>query len=295
MPRRKIIPDKPDGPLGRVWAYGRVSTGRQKISIEYQDRRLSGYYEYRFKMFGHEYMGFFADDDTSGRIPLAQRDAGGRMCALLEAGDHIIITRPDRAFRNLADTFVTLANWEKLNISVHMVEYGVDTSTPMGKMAISFLAVFADIERRMISDRTKDVNTERRRQGLATGTPPVGYATTKRKIGRKEGKDIYERKLVINEYELRVGRRILLLRQNREQWMDIRDKFRQAEVCNRGGKCEWPPSVLYQWMKAYQKIVAEGKCPANLLPNASPESSDSSPSSANTASTPTPFHAPQDQ
>lgn len=292
--RKKPRADQPEK-AGRVFAYGRVSTGRQAVSVEYQNNRLDGYYDSRFKLFGHEYMGFFADDDTSGRIPFAQRDAGGKVAALVEPGDHIIVTRPDRMFRNLSDTFVTLESWERKGICVHLVEYGVDTSTPFGKMAMSFLALFADIERKMISDRTKDINVERRRQGLSTGTTPVGYHTVKRKLGRRDGKDIYERKLVLDEYELKVGRRILLLRKNREQWMDIRDKFRQANIVHRGGHCEWQPSALYDWMKAYQKILAAGKMPPHLMPDVLPEPSDSSPSSANTPSTPTPSHAPQDQ
>jgi DNA invertase Pin-like site-specific DNA recombinase len=284
---RELEPEKP----GRVFAYGRASLGRQKITLEYQDTRLTGYFEFRFKPFGHEFVGYFADPATSGRMPFRQRDAGSKVFDELRPGDHLIVTRPDRAFRNLADAFTTLETWEKQGIAVHLVEYGVDTSTPAGKLMIAFMALWADVERRMISERTKDINVERRRQGLAVGFAPIGYKKLTKKIGRKDGKDIFERRLEFDHDELRICRRIYLLRENREQWMTIRDKFRQANIIHRGGNNEWQVSSLFNYARAYRRLLAAGKLPPGLGPH---DQSASSPTSANTPCSPTPSHAPSD-
>jgi DNA invertase Pin-like site-specific DNA recombinase len=288
----KVSGEDSQTPAGRVFGYGRVSTGRQAMSIQAQEQRLNGYHQGRFAMDGLPYMGFFGDDDTSGRVPFRQRDAGSKLHALLQGGDHVIVTRPDRAFRNMADTFATLEVWDKIGVSVHFVEYGVDTSTPMGKMMIAFLSLFADFERRMVSERTKDVNRERRRQGRPTSFAPVGYKTVSRKKGRVDGKDVYDRRLVIEEYEVRVGRRIHLMRMNREPWSQVCIKLREAGVLTREGTAKWPTSVAFRWMKAYRKMVKEGVLPPHLLPDAPPESSALPPSSADMPSTSMPSHAP---
>ena len=306
---RGIKHDRDINPEGRVFGYGRVSTGRQTTSIQAQEKRLEGYHQSRFGVIGNKYLGFFADDDTSGRVPFREREAGGKLFGLLKPGDHVIITRPDRAFRNLADTFATLESWEHQGIYVHLVEYGVDTSTPMGKMAIAFLSLFADFERRMISDRTKDVNRERKRQGMAVGQPPIGYHIAKRKMGRIDGKDIFERRLVIDDYEIKVCRRIHLMRLNGEPFPVISQKLRAGNIKHRGGNNVWQASNMYEWSRAYRKLLAEGKIPPHLMPDAapdqtqadqdqsqssdeSPDDSDSTPLSANTRSMPTPSHAP---
>jgi DNA invertase Pin-like site-specific DNA recombinase len=55
--------------------------------------------------------------------------------------------------------------------SVVALDLGVDTSTPSGEMMASVLATFAQFERRLIGQRTKDALAVRKAQGVKLGRP----------------------------------------------------------------------------------------------------------------------------
>src|SRR5436853_2491569 len=52
------------------------------------------------------------------------------------------------------------------------LDLGVDTSTPAGEMMANVLATFAQFERRLIGQRTKDALAVKRAQGVRLGRPP---------------------------------------------------------------------------------------------------------------------------
>lgn len=51
------------------------------------------------------------------------------------------------------------------------LDLGVDTTTPSGEMMASVLAVFAQFERRLIGQRTKDALVQKRVAGVRLGRP----------------------------------------------------------------------------------------------------------------------------
>ena len=51
------------------------------------------------------------------------------------------------------------------------LDLGVDTSTPAGEMMASVFATFAQFERRLIGQRTKDALAVKRAQGVVLGRP----------------------------------------------------------------------------------------------------------------------------
>jgi DNA invertase Pin-like site-specific DNA recombinase len=51
------------------------------------------------------------------------------------------------------------------------LDLGVDTSTPSGEMMASVLATFAQFERRLIGQRTRDALAVKRAQGVQLGRP----------------------------------------------------------------------------------------------------------------------------
>jgi DNA invertase Pin-like site-specific DNA recombinase len=55
--------------------------------------------------------------------------------------------------------------------SLVALDLGVDTSTPSGEMMASVLATFAQFERRLIGQRTKDALAMKREQGVQLGRP----------------------------------------------------------------------------------------------------------------------------
>lgn len=269
---------------GRAWTYGRASTGRQQLSIDAQESKTEGYYHWRLEPDGLPFAGFVSDEDTSGRIPFRERTNGAKLFAELQPGDHLICTRPDRAFRNLADCFSTLELWQKIGVHVHFVDYGIDTTTAMGQLMIGFLALFAQWERQQISERTRTVNDERRKQGLAVSSPPLGYKIDKVYTGRKDGHNTYRSKLVIEDYVMRLMRRIWMMDKNGDTHEVISRKLVAAGVANRKGVVKWSSQAVWKWKTAYAKLLAAGSLPPEYQPPNpdSPDSSGSRPPSPNT-------------
>ena len=64
------------------------------------------------------------------------------------------------------------------------LDLGVDTTTPSGEMMANVLAVFAQFERRLIGQRTREALVVKRRQGVRLGRPRVMSPDTVAEIRR---------------------------------------------------------------------------------------------------------------
>lgn len=62
------------------------------------------------------------------------------------------------------------------------LDLGVDTTTPSGEMLAHVLAVFAQFERRLIGQRTRDALAVRRSEGVRLGRPTALRARTATRI-----------------------------------------------------------------------------------------------------------------
>lgn len=114
-----------------------------------------------------------------------KRPAYQRMMADVEAGkiDMIVVYKIDRLSRSLADftnAFVTL---EKHHASLASVTQELNTSNSMGRMVMNLLMTFAQFERELTADRTRDKMAATRRQGLwCGGTVPYGYRLENKRL-----------------------------------------------------------------------------------------------------------------
>jgi site-specific DNA recombinase len=109
------------------------------------------------------------------------RPALQRLLADIEAGKvhRLVVYKIDRLSRSLLD-FAKLADLlEKHEVSIVSVTQQLDTSTSMGRLTMNMLLSFAQFEREMVSDRTRDKMRAARRRGKWTGgMPPLGYDVT---------------------------------------------------------------------------------------------------------------------
>ncbi len=107
-----------------------------------------------------------------------ERPALRRLLADIEAGkvDRLVVYKMDRLSRSLLD-FARLADLlEQHEVSIVSVTQQLDTSTSMGRLTMNMLLSFAQFEREMIADRTRDKMSAARRRGKWTGgMPPLGY------------------------------------------------------------------------------------------------------------------------
>lgn len=166
--------DRPPGSPPQVFGYGRMSKADQKDSPEVQRSAVNA----RAKAMGLPEPLFFLDAATSGATTLSDRTAGKELCARLRSGDIVIIAKLDRAFRSLRDCANQLHIWTRLGVSVQLCDLGfaIDLSTPWGKAMVNMIGVFAELERDMLSLRTKEGLGYIKRLGHRnTGIAPYGY------------------------------------------------------------------------------------------------------------------------
>lgn len=149
--------------------YIRVSTDEQAsegISIEAQQAKLLAYCQAR----GLQVLEVIVDAGISGGKYLSQRPGGQKLIELLKArkASHVVAVKLDRLFRNAADGLWTIENWDNDGISTHLIDIngmGLDTSSPMGRMMLTMMAGFAQLERSMIRDRTKSALNHKKTTG----------------------------------------------------------------------------------------------------------------------------------
>ena len=114
----------------KAYGYARVSTDEQEQSSENQIQRLSAY----ISSLGLECGGVFADEAVSAsKNPMETRKEGKKLWDLLQPGDMVVITHPDRAFRSQQDSHNTLALSGYAHAQVH------PPLAPCGPVAIASL------------------------------------------------------------------------------------------------------------------------------------------------------------
>ena len=119
----------------------------------------------------------FYDDGgyTGGNM---DRPALTRLLRAVEAGelDCVVVYKVDRLSRSLLDFTRMLSLFEKHKVSFVAVTQQFNTSTSLGRLTLNILLSFAQFERELIGERTRDKMSAARRKGKWVGGYPVlGY------------------------------------------------------------------------------------------------------------------------
>ena len=107
-----------------------------------------------------------------------ERSALRRLMADIEAGkiDVVVVYKVDRLSRSLLDFAQMMQTFEKHKVSFVSVTQHFNTATSMGRLILHVLLSFAQFEREIISERTRDKIAATRRKGKwAGGHPILGY------------------------------------------------------------------------------------------------------------------------
>jgi DNA invertase Pin-like site-specific DNA recombinase len=83
----------------------------------------------------------------------------------------LVVAKLDRLSRSLLDFAGLMERARRQGWALVALDLGVDTSTPAGEMMANVLATFAQFERRMIGQRTKDALAQKRAAGVRLGRP----------------------------------------------------------------------------------------------------------------------------
>ena len=127
-----------------------------------------------------------------------ERPAFQRLVDDIEAGkiDVVVVYKVDRLSRSLLDFARVMHRFNQAGTAFVSVTQNFSTADAMGRLTLNMLMSFAEFEREMIAERTRDKIAAARRKGKWTGGPvPLGY-------------DIVDKKLVVNDLEAVVVREI---------------------------------------------------------------------------------------
>ena len=95
----------------------------------------------------------------------------------------IISYKIDRLTRSPKDFYGLIELFEKYNINFISVTERFDTSTPSGRLLRNIMLTFAQFERELISERTKDKMIQRAQKGMWNGgTVAFGYKSENKKL-----------------------------------------------------------------------------------------------------------------
>ncbi|WP_247901718.1 recombinase family protein [Paenibacillus pabuli] len=160
--------------------YIRVSTeeqAEQGYSIDGQKSKLIAFCD---SQGWQEYKLYIDDGYTGTKI---ERPALKRMIRHIEEGkiSTVLVYKLDRLSRKQKDVLSLIEDvFEKNNVSFRSSTELFDTSTPFGKAMIGVLAVFAQLDRDMIVERTTFGRRERVKKGKwYGGRVPFGYTWNK--------------------------------------------------------------------------------------------------------------------
>src|SRR5258708_1381530 len=106
------------------------------------------------------------------------RPALQRLLADIEAGqvDVIAVYKLDRFSRSLLDFAKMMETLDKHQVAFMSITQQFSTGTSMGRLVLNVLLSFAQFEREIIAERTRDKIAATRRKGKWTGgTPILGY------------------------------------------------------------------------------------------------------------------------
>jgi len=190
----------PEPALVRCAIYTRKSTSvgldQDFNSLDAQRAACEGYIEQRAGI------GWCAAEEAyeDGGFTGANLDRPGmqRLLADVDAGliDVVVVYKVDRLSRSLLDFARLMARFQETETAFVSVTQNFSTADAMGRLTLNMLMSFAEFEREMISERTRDKMAAARRRGKWTGGQvPYGYQAV-------------EKKLVVDEQEAAVVREI---------------------------------------------------------------------------------------
>lgn len=90
----------------------------------------------------------------------------------MRAGDMLKATRLDRISRSLLHLVTLGADLQERGIGLHIIEQGIDSSTPEGRAMFGMLGVMAEFQRELIHANTMDGLAAARARGRVGGRRP---------------------------------------------------------------------------------------------------------------------------
>ncbi len=159
--------------------YIRCSTHEQAdsgLGVDAQAQRIRAYLTLK----GLDLTNIITDAGVSGGKPLAKREGGQRLLAILKQrkASAVVMMKLDRGFRDARDCLNTVETWDRTGVALHVIDLGgnaIDTTSAAGRFMLVVLAGAAEMERNLTRERTKSAMAIKRANGQRIGAVPYGH------------------------------------------------------------------------------------------------------------------------
>lgn len=214
---RSARPRGKNASIPGVLGYCRVSTEEQALSglgLAAQEDAIRRECARR----GLDLIELFTDSGISAKT--LRRPALEAALASLDRGNGnvLMVAKLDRLTRSVHDATGLMAKFETSEWGLVALDAPVDTTTPQGAAMAQVMAVFAELERRLIGERTKAALAIRRAQGVTLGRP-----------------------VNISPEHIKT---ILLARRAGQTWLAIASDLNTAKIPTAQGGRRWYPATV---------------------------------------------------
>lgn len=142
-----------------IIGYARTSTAEQMAGLESQVRELEATHCQKI----------FREQVSS----VATRRQLEAALEFVREGDVLVTTKLDRLARSVADLMAIIQALEQKAVGLRILNLGMDTQTPTGKLMLTVLGGVAQFEREMMLERQKEGVAKAKAAGKYKGRKPL--------------------------------------------------------------------------------------------------------------------------
>ncbi len=147
-----------------IVGYARTSTLDQLAGLEAQEREL------RAAGCERTFLEQVSSVDTAARAQLAAA------LDFVRDGDVLAVTKLDRLARSVPDLLAILDRIAAKGASLRILNLGIDTATPTGKLMLTMLGAVGAFEREIMLERQREGIAKAKADGRYTGRKPTARA-----------------------------------------------------------------------------------------------------------------------
>lgn len=166
--------------------YIRVSTeeqAREGVSLEAQEDKIKKYAD----LHNLELIGVISDEGKSGKD--LNREGVQKVISLCKdrSVDHLVVYKMDRLTRRTLDLLTLVEEvFKPSNVQFHSITEKIDTSTAQGKFFLTITGAMAQMERDLISERTREALQYKISKGELVGSPPLGFEAIEKELRKTQ-------------------------------------------------------------------------------------------------------------
>ncbi len=183
-----------------------------------------------------------------------------RLLRDIQRGETLVVVRLDRLARSVSHLLSVIEQLEARGAHFRSLRDPIDTATPQGMFSLQVLGAVAQLERALISERTKAGLSAARSRGRVGGNPGLraGDPEAIRKTRARRDAAYLEALVAQLDTWLPTVRRM----RPDQPWGDV------VRVLNQNSTADWTPERL---RRIVQRLAAEGIVEAELLERAKPQ------------------------